>query len=89
MDIKDLVQFFKSLADENRLKILMLLNEEETCACKLLENLDLSQSGLSYHMKILTDMGIVESKPNGKWVNYSINKKEYNNLVDDIYNLLK
>ncbi|MEA4928752.1 MAG: metalloregulator ArsR/SmtB family transcription factor [Candidatus Limiplasma sp.] len=63
---------FKAVCDENRLKILSLLRKGEKCACVLLEKLDMGQSGLSYHMKILVESGIVTSRQEGKWVHYRI-----------------
>ncbi|MVB11666.1 Bacterial regulatory protein, arsR family [Caprobacter fermentans] len=66
---------FKALCDEKRLKILELLRSGEKCACVLLEQLDLGQSGLSYHMKILVESGIVESRQEGKWTHYKISEK--------------
>jgi ArsR family transcriptional regulator len=65
-------RIIKALCDENRLKILDLLRGGEKCACVLLEKLELGQSGLSYHMKILTESGIVESRQEGKWTHYKI-----------------
>lgn len=66
---------FKALCDVNRLRILELLRGGEKCACVLLEQLELGQSGLSYHMKILVDSGIVDSRQDGKWTHYKISKK--------------
>ena len=66
---------FKDFSDENRLQILELLRGGEKCACVLLEQLDLGQSGLSYHMKILVESGIVESRQEGKWTHYKISEK--------------
>lgn len=66
---------FKALCDENRLQILQLLRSGEKCACVLLEHLNLGQSGLSYHMKILVESGIVESRQEGKWTHYKISEK--------------
>lgn len=65
---------FKAFCDEKRLQILELLRNGEKCACVLLEQLDLGQSGLSYHMKVLVDSGIVESRQEGKWVYYKISE---------------
>jgi len=65
---------FKALCDEKRLRILELLRGGEKCACVLLEQLDLGQSGLSYHMKILVESGIVESRQEGKWTHYRISE---------------
>jgi len=66
---------FKAFCDEKRLRILSLLRDGEKCACVLLEQLDLGQSGLSYHMKILVESGIVESRQEGKWTHYKISEK--------------
>jgi len=55
--------------------ILELLRSGEKCACVLLEKLDIGQSGLSYHMKILVESGIVESRQEGKWTHYKISEK--------------
>lgn len=65
---------FKAFCDENRLQILEMLRSGEKCACVLLENLQISQSTLSHHMKILCDSGIVGSRKDGKWTHYSINE---------------
>ena len=58
---------FKALCDPKRLAILEQLRSGEKCACVLQEPMDLTQSGLSYHMKILCDSGIVVSRQEGKW----------------------
>ncbi len=66
---------FKALCDENRLHILEILQNGEVCACKLVEALPMGQSTLSYHMKILCESGIVESRQAGKWTHYSISAR--------------
>lgn len=63
---------FKAFCDENRLMILELLQSGEKCACRLLEDLNISQSTLSHHMKILCDSGVVSARKEGKWTHYSI-----------------
>lgn len=65
-------KIFKALCDAKRLAILEQLRSGEKCACKLQEPLDLKQSGLSYHMKILCDSGIVVSRQEGKWTHYRL-----------------
>lgn len=69
----DTVRVFKAFCDENRLRILELLRTGEKCACKLLDDLHITQSTLSHHMKILCDAEIVQGRKEGKWVYYSIN----------------
>ena len=66
---------FKAFCDENRIRILSLLRDGEKCACRLLEELNISQPTLSHHMKILCDSGIVSSRKEGKWMHYSIDSR--------------
>lgn len=68
------VKIFKALSDEKRLMILQLLQNGEKCACVLIDELDMKQSGLSYHMKILCESGIVKSRQEGKWTHYSLSQ---------------
>lgn len=69
---KNDAKVFKAFCDENRLEILELLRSGEKCACVLLEDLEIAQSTLSHHMKILCDSGIVKSRKEGKWTHYAI-----------------
>ena len=66
------LRVFRAFSDERRLRVLELLREGEKCACVLLEELDISQPTLSYHMKILCRSGIVKERPVGPWKYYSI-----------------
>ncbi|MCI6568046.1 MAG: metalloregulator ArsR/SmtB family transcription factor [Dysosmobacter sp.] len=66
---------FKALCDERRQRILELLHSGEKCACVLIEEMDMPQSSLSYHMKILCDSGIVTSREEGKWTHYQISRQ--------------
>ena len=68
----------KALADENRLAILMSLRQREKCACYLLEELNISQSTLSHHMKLLCDSGLVDYRKEGKWMHYSLSEEGIN-----------
>ena len=63
---------FKALCDPKRLAILEQLRSGEKCACVLQEPMNLTQSGLSYHMKILCDSGLVVSRQEGKWTHYRL-----------------
>ena len=73
---------FKALCDPKRLAILEQLRSGEKCACVLQEPLDLTQSGLSYHMKILCDSGIVVSRQEGKWMHYRLSPAGRTYAVD-------
>ena len=51
LDEKKTAIIFKAFCDENRIKILKLLVTGEKCACKLLEEINVTQPTLSHHMK--------------------------------------
>lgn len=67
-------RIFKAFCDEKRLSILELLRSGEKCACVLIDKMDMPQSTLSYHMKILCESGIVDSRQEGKWTHYRISE---------------
>ena len=75
LDEKKTALILKAFCDENRIRILNLLSTGEKCACKLLEELNITQPTLSHHMKILCDSGIVVGRKEGKWTHYSISDK--------------
>ncbi len=71
----DYLRVFRAFSDERRLKVLELLTQGEQCACVLLEQLDISQPTLSYHMKILCRSGIVRERAVGPWKYYAIDSE--------------
>jgi ArsR family transcriptional regulator len=72
---KEYVAVFKALGDETRLKIIEMLSCGELCACDILESFQITQPTLSYHMKILTESGLVISRKEGSWMRYRNNSK--------------
>ena len=64
---------FKALSDVTRLKIVKMLESGEMCACKILDRFHITQPTLSYHMKILTECGLVTGVRNGAWMRYTLN----------------
>ncbi len=86
---KERAKIFKAFCDENRLQILDMLKSGEKCACKLVEELDISQSTLSHHMKILCDSGVVRGRKEGKWVHYSIDENGAQRAEEVLKNQLK
>jgi ArsR family transcriptional regulator len=77
-------EFLKVIAEENRLKILCLLQKQEMCVCEIQEYFALSQNLISHHLKILRDFGLVNFKKEGTKVIYSLNSK----TLKEYYSLL-
>ncbi|MDD3920939.1 MAG: metalloregulator ArsR/SmtB family transcription factor [Eubacteriales bacterium] len=67
------IPILKALADEERLKIVQMLTCETMCANSILECFSMSQPSLSYHMKILTQCGLVLSERQGGYTMYRAN----------------
>lgn len=75
---------FKALADKKRLEILRTLNKKgSTCVCKLVDEFQLSQSKLSYHLKLLLDNNLIIKISQGKWNYYDINKETLKSVLNE------
>ena len=85
----DNARVFKAFCDETRLMVLSLLQSGEKCACVLIDELEMAQPTLSYHMKILVESGIVAARKQGKWTYYSISAEGSDNAVRLIRELTK
>ena len=66
---------FKSLGDENRLRIINLLRKKDLCVCEIESILDTSQSNISRHLTRLKNEKIVIFEKKSQWVYYEINPK--------------
>ncbi len=62
----------KALSDPNRVKVIKMLQQKEMCVCEIQMALGVAQPTVSKHMKVLEDAGLVRSKKEGLWVNYSL-----------------
>lgn len=89
MDNKKIALMFKAFCDENRIQIIALLRDGEKCACRLLEEMKITQPTLSHHMKILCDSGVVVGRKEGKWMHYSISEDGLKNVMDYLDELMK
>jgi ArsR family transcriptional regulator, arsenate/arsenite/antimonite-responsive transcriptional repressor len=73
---------FHALADETRLGILDCLKDGERCVCELTDELQAGQSRLSFHLKVLKDAGLIQDRPEGRWIYYSINRDAIEQIND-------
>ncbi len=82
----------KALADQNRVRVLMVLKGRELCVCQLIELLGLAPSTVSKHMSILKNARLVESRKDGLWMHYSLPKSpatEVRKAIDWLCSSLK
>ena len=62
----------KALADPLRQRIIETLAEGERCVCDLTTDLELAQSKLSFHLRVLKDAGLLSQRLSGRWVYYRL-----------------
>ena len=88
MNNQEFLNKSKVLNDSTRLTILQMLSKNGTmCACKILEELSITQATLSHHMKVLSNAGFVNVERNGKWCYYTLiseNICEIAHFIQDI-----
>lgn len=91
-EVITLVELFKALSEESRLRILALMIEGEMCVCEIEACLNLTQSNASRHLTVLKKCGILESYKNAQWTFYRIDesfKKKHTDLWSYLVNNLK
>lgn len=73
---------FKALADQKRLQIMYELTQRgNVCVCELVSIVNMPQSKLSYHLKILLDAGLIVKETKGTWSFYELNHAELNRTL--------
>lgn len=70
--MNDIVQVFKALSDETRLKILIIISRKRICAKGIAKHLGISEASVSQHLKILKEAGIIVGIKMGYYVHYSL-----------------
>ena len=63
---------FRALGDETRLRIIEQLASGERSVSDLMARIDLGQSLMSHHLRILRESGLVSDRRDGRWIHYSI-----------------
>ncbi|MDX1765975.1 MAG: metalloregulator ArsR/SmtB family transcription factor [Candidatus Saccharimonadales bacterium] len=75
-----LVKKFDAIGDANRLKIIQVLsNNKEICVSEVAEQVGITTAGVSQHMKVLENAGLVERNRMGQKICYTISKKDKDN----------
>jgi len=73
--IVSLLSLLKLIAEENRLKLLCILQGGKHCVCEIINHLNLSQSLISHHLADLKNNGLIIDQKRGRYVYYSLTKK--------------
>ena len=79
--METLVKVFKALSDETRLKILMIISSKVICQKGISRHLQISDSAVSQHIKILKEANILTGYKEGYYVFYRINEEVFNECI--------
>lgn len=82
-DLRSYANKFKALSDPIRLHIILLLRDGEKCVCDLCSNLDMSQSKISYHLKILINANLISCRFDKTWSYYSLKEDIISWVVEE------
>ena len=75
--MQDLMNIFKALAEETRLRIIRLLENGELCVCDIVTALDMVQPKVSFHLAVLKEAGFIKDRKQGKWTHYSLDDSDF------------
>jgi ArsR family transcriptional regulator, arsenate/arsenite/antimonite-responsive transcriptional repressor len=70
--MREVVTIAKALSDENRVRILAILEGRELCVCQVIELLDLAPSTVSKHLSILKQARLIDGRKQGRWMYYRL-----------------
>ncbi len=65
-------RLLRALAEPIRLRVVQALQQGERCVCDLTDDLDLAQSKLSFHLRVLKDAGLIQARQEGRWIYYRL-----------------
>jgi ArsR family transcriptional regulator len=74
--MENLLETFKTLSDETRLRILKLLEHGELCVCGIVAALDMIQPKVSFHLGVLKEAKFITDRRQGKWIYYRIDDSD-------------
>ena len=87
--IETAAETLRFLSDRNRLRIVTRLARAETCVCDLIDELDLPQPLVSYHLAKLRKAGLVRSRRDAQWIYYSLDPVAWGALTAPLTGLLQ
>lgn len=86
--IDQAVETLRFLSDKNRLRILSALTRAETCVCDLIDQLELPQPLVSYHLGKLKRAGLIHARRDAQWIYYSLDPVAWDGLMGPLAGLL-
>ena len=87
--MEDIVEVLGALSSEPRLRIIQALKEKPLCVNALARRLEMRQSAISQHLRVLRSAGLVKSEKKGYWVHYSLDGENLGHFRSVLHSLLR
>lgn len=81
--IGKLAEVYKALGDPTRLRIVYVLSKSPLCVCDIATLLDMTQTSISHHLRVLRNLNLVKYKRDGKLVIYSLDDDHVLRLLEE------
>jgi DNA-binding transcriptional ArsR family regulator len=85
----NLTKVFTALSDETRRKMLLLLKKGSLNAGEIAEHFDMSKPSITFHLKILKNAELVDSKKKGQFVIYTLRVSVFEEAMMLFMSMLK
>jgi len=82
--VKKLAQFIKVLGDANRLAIIHTIGSSSLSVTEIITATDLSQTLVSFHLRVMREKGIVTTRRDGPFIFYSLTSAELYGLIGEL-----
>jgi ArsR family transcriptional regulator len=86
---KNIIDILKSLSDNTRFSIFLLLSHKSYCVKSLAKKLKISEAAVSQHLNVLKNVNLIDFESVGKWRHYSSNNNIFNSFIEDITDIQK
>lgn len=80
-------ELLRLVAEPTRLRIVELLAREQLCTCHLVDELGATQSGVSNHLRLLREAGVVTAQPHGRFTYYRLEPAALDRLAAQLTSL--
>ena len=81
--------FLRAVSDQNRLKIICVLQKGSMCVCEIVPLIGISDKLASHHLKKLKELGLLVEKKEGKFVRYGLDRKVIKNYKSLLNKIIK
>ncbi len=85
----EVITILKALSDETRYKLMEMLLKHDYCVRTLAHHLDISESAVSQHLKVLRNAGLVQGMKRGYYTHYRADRDLLNEVADQLAELSK